>query len=1248
MGGKCATLLGPRGVGSEAEGLGKVSTAFMDAPFVLPCRTKGDEVRMRTWRDESLASVNKAKSSTAAAASSDASSSSSLLPPFVPPAYAASVAAVLFHLLEEEGGADVLFAFSEGCIVACYAAMVLESIHNGGKSEGSAAASESIFSAVAPLRAVVLAAPPLLPAGPTPHPAVSCPLLVYIGSRDAVVRPDDSRRLIQQITCTGGGGPQHLSRFAAAEAAGAAAGGVFKLPSAAVASNVASAAHHRVVASNVTVFEHGGAHMVPYSAEAVVATRSFFSKLSTSAAAPPSPLAAPNGSAPAASSSCGTGSAPSSPQQITAANISPKIAPFQSSVPSAAAASSVPRYSLLDTSGLLSIDEEALQAAKDEADVLASMFGAGGDEGGNGEGSGDGTIAAADWRSLTDAASADEALRALRSVALVGGGAHCLLERTRADMDAALSSPSSDASTAAAAHHKNNNNSTNINNQHKVVGSHAVIAQCLVPLVTRGEVAEACGPNIGPAARKALAEMGEAVVACLSVVRRTDYYALSSGKAGGGGAAREEENSSAATVVVSLVSGVPRAASHHPQLRALVRTELPASARDCPSLLSLAMAAAEGVRSPLTEFYVANCELSGDGDAAAADEVSASTAADNQSRAIAAAWAAVDDESADDREEAIEAARARAMATLLRYDETSSEGNGNGGGWRRRFCGRQSTAGGTWDLVFGLVGKPSAGKSSFFSAAAKAPAKVGSYPFTTIEPNISPAFAPMACPCSELYGHLLAPEGTTASTSLPSSSSSSPPTSAVSAASASSATARRDLFRRLVETSPCGAEHSCVYDATLSTARRVRRQAVLLKDVAGLVKGAYRGAGRGNRFLNDLCEADALIHVVDGAGATNAEGWACPVGEGSSPLADVAWVRNEVHSWVFDNVRAKWDVIRRRPQKFREMFSGYRASGLLIDMLLSASGIGTGAGGLGTSAGLEASLPSWLPADLHAFVALFIFVRFPMVLAVNKVDLAAEAVAACGAAIAAANPMDLVVCLSAKEELALNEAALRGLGVAEEGAAPSGAAAVLGGSTAAYAAFIAKQAEATAAAEAEVAAAIGAATPQTRASKKGGVTYGLQSALRAAVEACLPIAVYPIADLSPLLAGPLLPAAAGGAGGCGAASANPHHQRGMAAAEHVAKEVLPTILASCALVRPGTSVEAAKASFLNIPNNRKLVRIEAVRVAAPTCGAPLSANAGVAAASVTGGYPRRPALMHPQDEFSAPCFLHVMTNARSA
>ena len=47
----------------------------------------------------------------------------------------------------------------------------------------------------------------------------------------------------------------------------------------------------------------------------------------------------------------------------------------------------------------------------------------------------------------------------------------------------------------------------------------------------------------------------------------------------------------------------------------------------------------------------------------------------------------------------------------------------------------------TIHLSYSCIGKPSAGKSSFLNASTDAKAKVGNYPFTTIDPNVGIAFA---------------------------------------------------------------------------------------------------------------------------------------------------------------------------------------------------------------------------------------------------------------------------------------------------------------------------------------------------------------------------------------------------------------------------------------------------------------------------------------------------------------------------
>lgn len=45
-----------------------------------------------------------------------------------------------------------------------------------------------------------------------------------------------------------------------------------------------------------------------------------------------------------------------------------------------------------------------------------------------------------------------------------------------------------------------------------------------------------------------------------------------------------------------------------------------------------------------------------------------------------------------------------------------------------------------------------------------------------------------------------------------------------------------------------------------------------MKDVAGLVPGACDGRGKGNKFLNDLLDADVLVHVIDVSGETDENG----------------------------------------------------------------------------------------------------------------------------------------------------------------------------------------------------------------------------------------------------------------------------------------------------------------------------------------------------------------------------------------
>jgi hypothetical protein len=102
-------------------------------------------------------------------------------------------------------------------------------------------------------------------------------------------------------------------------------------------------------------------------------------------------------------------------------------------------------------------------------------------------------------------------------------------------------------------------------------------------------------------------------------------------------------------------------------------------------------------------------------------------------------------------------------------------------------------------MKVGIVGMPNAGKSSLFNALTKAGAEAANYPFTTIDPNV--AVVPV-----------------------------------------------RD--RRLDQL------------AALTGATDIRYDTIDFHDIAGLVAGAHKGEGLGNKFLANIRETDAIVHVV--------------------------------------------------------------------------------------------------------------------------------------------------------------------------------------------------------------------------------------------------------------------------------------------------------------------------------------------------------------------------------------------------
>ncbi len=172
-------------------------------------------------------------------------------------------------------------------------------------------------------------------------------------------------------------------------------------------------------------------------------------------------------------------------------------------------------------------------------------------------------------------------------------------------------------------------------------------------------------------------------------------------------------------------------------------------------------------------------------------------------------------------------------------------------------------------MKLGIVGLPNVGKSTLFNAITKAGAEAANYPFCTIEPNV---------------GVVIVPD------------------------------------ERVTTLSEIYNSKKTIYTT------------IEFCDIAGLVKGASKGEGLGNKFLGHIREVEAIVHVVrcfEDSNVVHVDGKI-------DPVSDIETINMEL-------ILSDLEVLDRRIQKTAKNLKGDKSLQKELDLLQQVAGfIGDG------------------------------------------------------------------------------------------------------------------------------------------------------------------------------------------------------------------------------------------------------------------------------------------------------------------